>query len=752
MTSSPGLPAMAVPAIARFDNWDPRECAVGNPAEWQEAARTYTARLSSENQLQIPRILHQIWIGPKEAPCVWLDTFRVGFMGKYGRRDGWDYRVWDDAAAAELAMANQDLYDVERMWQCKADILRLEILYQHGGLYVDSDVVYTGKNLDDILEMGRETGFVITYEPDTKDKPYSVLGNSIFAATPRHPIVAMLIQYIRTIYHHKRPYHGVEWVTGPLAYTKCLVHTEMPMSVPESHLFYPKFHYVPNPSAIDISQFPDAYAFQFGYTCSGLGNWVAENNRCIRAAECSYHSKKTDWPFGGLLSLGTASPGSDVVVPKVVHQFVFQKNPSAGPHRWMATWRDNFVSSHPGWSYKLWTLGDLKKESKEWFFANVYRDDKPMDEEALSMLAAELLYKKGGVYVPLSTIWSGNAGDDSLWAEVTEKSFVRSKKTGILASAPSNVDTLEYLSELYDGTDNGSSCAGIHNAEGVTVLGHPDSIAAYTEFPQWTRFLAVEAVYDMTLAKSSQGTILSWGYDGQVPVFRVDSDFNSILCQTGQRSLIVTEPKFGRFRSLRDALPGLIATVDENHPEWDMLIVSVEFCTGENRKHSYKVQSTQFSSESIQMGVVLNFNRSKDKLPRIEKPADLVSAVAKMHTSAEVYCVVEQFAGTKELAEIYSSMDSIKHAFQRLAGHKAPMSFSSTEVHGRLLKGFQGENQLCLEIAADDEGRIMYRSWNDDGGMNCECKLVRSDSSETVEWMRVYFNHQTVFEATNKSL
>jgi len=33
--------------------------------------------------------------------------------------------------------------------------------------------------------------FVIAYELDTQDKPYSVLGNSWVAGTPRHPLVVL---------------------------------------------------------------------------------------------------------------------------------------------------------------------------------------------------------------------------------------------------------------------------------------------------------------------------------------------------------------------------------------------------------------------------------------------------------------------------------------------------------------------------------------------------------------------------------
>ena len=81
-------------------------------------------------------------------------------------------------------------------------------------MYIDADMVWLHKDLQDVLDASKDTGFFCGYEPDTKDKPYSVIGNSFIAATPKHPLVDMLIKYIQCIYDHKRPYHGVEWVTG----------------------------------------------------------------------------------------------------------------------------------------------------------------------------------------------------------------------------------------------------------------------------------------------------------------------------------------------------------------------------------------------------------------------------------------------------------------------------------------------------------------------------------------------------------
>ena len=81
-------------------------------------------------------------------------------------------------------------------------------------MYIDADMVWLHKDLQDVLDASKDTGLFCGYEPDTKDKPYSVIGNSFIAATPQHPLVDMLIKYIQCIYDHKRPYHGVEWVTG----------------------------------------------------------------------------------------------------------------------------------------------------------------------------------------------------------------------------------------------------------------------------------------------------------------------------------------------------------------------------------------------------------------------------------------------------------------------------------------------------------------------------------------------------------
>jgi mannosyltransferase OCH1-like enzyme len=129
-----------------------------------------------------------------QPPIVWIDTWRKKYRSEY---PGWDYTLWTDKEVAELPLRMKNLYDKEKMYQCKADLLRLEVLWMEGGVYIDADMVWLHKDLQDVLDASKDTGFFCGYEPDTKDKPYSVIGNSFIAATPKHPLVDMLIKYLR---------------------------------------------------------------------------------------------------------------------------------------------------------------------------------------------------------------------------------------------------------------------------------------------------------------------------------------------------------------------------------------------------------------------------------------------------------------------------------------------------------------------------------------------------------------------------
>lgn len=81
----------------------------------------------------IPKKIHQIWIGPKPEPVEWTNTWK---------NSGYEYELWDENKLKNLKMVNQDKFDYymnKKIYYGAADIARIEILYQYGGIYVDAD-------------------------------------------------------------------------------------------------------------------------------------------------------------------------------------------------------------------------------------------------------------------------------------------------------------------------------------------------------------------------------------------------------------------------------------------------------------------------------------------------------------------------------------------------------------------------------------------------------------------------------------
>ncbi len=99
--------------------------------------------------VRIPKIVHFIWIGPKAFPRESVENVRT-WMAK---NPGWTFYFWTDRqrplpCPGMQARMIQD-FDFFKLRDCfsksdnygeKSDVLRYEILYREGGVYVDHDV------------------------------------------------------------------------------------------------------------------------------------------------------------------------------------------------------------------------------------------------------------------------------------------------------------------------------------------------------------------------------------------------------------------------------------------------------------------------------------------------------------------------------------------------------------------------------------------------------------------------------------
>lgn len=140
---------------------------------------------------------------PSTIHRVWLDDPMPTEFEEYGRRwrelhPGWEVIDW--RRSSDLPnLVNQDHFDRARElcpkdWKrYQSDLLRLELLWQYGGVYVDTDVEPL-KPLDDLVN-GLPTGAFASWSPN-KAGNTRLLTQFILGSTPGHPWVKACIDGI----------------------------------------------------------------------------------------------------------------------------------------------------------------------------------------------------------------------------------------------------------------------------------------------------------------------------------------------------------------------------------------------------------------------------------------------------------------------------------------------------------------------------------------------------------------------------
>ena len=89
-----------------------------------------------ENNKYIPKIIHQLWIGPKPKPSVFMESWK-------NMNPDMEYICWDEKEIENRNLKLECLYKIDDMSEIngKADIIRWEILYNYGGVFLDADSI-----------------------------------------------------------------------------------------------------------------------------------------------------------------------------------------------------------------------------------------------------------------------------------------------------------------------------------------------------------------------------------------------------------------------------------------------------------------------------------------------------------------------------------------------------------------------------------------------------------------------------------
>lgn len=246
----------------------------------------------------IPKIIHQIWIGDNSRPLLWMDTWQIDYIKKYPE---WKYMLWTEKEIDQLDMKNKDLYLKESTMHGKADIVRYEILYNYGGVFVDADSVWIGGDLDDIINMGSSTGFVAAYETDQKN----LVANGVIFVSKNNKIMLDLIKLLRIFYMDKRKTHEPFQVTGPHLITFINKLYPNSLTIIDHTFFYPIFwDKITDIEAHKKHSFPkNVYMFQYGYSTSNLKDKVDTymqsnyNNQKIIEKFTNEHTSYTNYMF-----------------------------------------------------------------------------------------------------------------------------------------------------------------------------------------------------------------------------------------------------------------------------------------------------------------------------------------------------------------------------------------------------------------------------------------------------------------------
>lgn len=183
----------------------------------------------------IPKIIHQLWVGPKKPPLKEIQTWK-------DQNPSFTHMFWTEETIKTHfphGFYNQSQYDSMPEWNGKCDIARYEILQKFGGFFIDADSIAL-RPLDDYLF---ENDSFSCYENELLRG--NLVAAGYLACTPECALINFLVERLHKLSGNTL-WEGdlTAWKTvGPVFLTRTIHETHYnKISVYPSHYFIPK-HY-----------------------------------------------------------------------------------------------------------------------------------------------------------------------------------------------------------------------------------------------------------------------------------------------------------------------------------------------------------------------------------------------------------------------------------------------------------------------------------------------------------------------------
>ena len=139
----------------------------------------------------IPKIIHQIWLGPAKRPTTCLYSWKK-------KHPDWQHIIWTThdfpALREEFPEIPIEGFARHNSYVSMSDVLRLELLYHYGGWFIDADS-YCLRPIDDLCD---HSFVVVKHPPSPNNKELSTNApaNGIIGCTRKHPLIRRMMDHV----------------------------------------------------------------------------------------------------------------------------------------------------------------------------------------------------------------------------------------------------------------------------------------------------------------------------------------------------------------------------------------------------------------------------------------------------------------------------------------------------------------------------------------------------------------------------
>ncbi len=174
-----------------------------NNADWNIVKALYD-NFQLSNEIKIPKIIHQIWLGGK------LPEPYMALTKSWKRYNpDWEYVLWTDDTIKNIDFINAEAISKTNNPGMKSDIIRYEILNKYGGLYVDTDFECI-KPFEELNKLSFYAGLVFNKNVE--------VAIGLIGSVPGHGIISDCINNIK--YTGEKDWVDIFNTTGSWFFTK----------------------------------------------------------------------------------------------------------------------------------------------------------------------------------------------------------------------------------------------------------------------------------------------------------------------------------------------------------------------------------------------------------------------------------------------------------------------------------------------------------------------------------------------------